>query len=152
MATNFYSKIMCLLAAVYSQFSPVNWDEKHLLVRNGKIQLLYSDICCQIFLATGLFVSFSNAEPNHCLYSYQRDAYSCFDYGSEFEQDSEVERKKVARKDLAEKTAPVTAVKPSKNTFVEERSRDEARYMRHHFVSTNAVSFLAAMARCLKIC
>ncbi|XP_067940666.1 protein FRA10AC1 homolog isoform X3 [Watersipora subatra] len=61
-----------------------------------------------------------------------------FDYGSEFEQDSEVERKKVSRRDLDDRNAPPAVSKPSKTAFVEERSKDEARYMRHHHISTNA--------------
>lgn len=68
-------------------------------------------------------------------------AYNADDYGSEFEPDSEVDKKKAKRSDLATKEHPVREHKPSKSTYVDEWSKDEARYMRHHYVSTNAVSF-----------
>lgn len=65
-------------------------------------------------------------------------AYNADDYGSEFEPDSEVDKKKAKRSDLATKEHPVCEHKPSKSTYVDEWSKDEARYMRHHYVSTNA--------------
>lgn len=81
---------------------------------------------------------------NYFVLFYQRSggaAYKACDYGSEFEYDSGIEKKAARRADLAVKEAPVRESKPSKIAYVEERSRDEARYMRHHYVSTNAVSF-----------
>jgi len=70
---------------------------------------------------------------------FQRRGFES-DYGSEFEYDSETERKKARRHDLASKAPVVKESRPLKTEFVEERSRDEWRYQRHHLISTNAVS------------
>ncbi|XP_074645744.1 protein FRA10AC1 homolog [Tubulanus polymorphus] len=66
------------------------------------------------------------------------------DYGSEFENDSEVENKRKRRRDLAgddrAKSSDVAAVPPSKRLHESESDREEARIRRFHVLSMDAYS------------
>lgn len=62
------------------------------------------------------------------------------EYDSSFELDSDVERKKTKRKDLAEKQKEPAQRKAAKSEFVEAYSREEGRAQRYHLLALDAYS------------
>lgn len=62
------------------------------------------------------------------------------DYGSEFEYDSEAEKKRRKREDLAKPEAHTKVKLPEKNTVTEEYSKEVNRHERFHLLTLDAFS------------